>query len=35
MKPEFDTTALLGMRRDDPAGGDFERGEQGRGILPL
>jgi hypothetical protein len=25
---ELDTTAPLGMRRDDPSGGDFERCEQ-------
>src|SRR5437764_13055291 len=32
---ELDTAAPLGMRRDDPSGGDFERGEQGRGAVPL
>src|SRR5271169_383090 len=32
---EFDTAAPLGMRRDNPSGGDFERGEQGRGAVPL
>ena len=32
---ELDTAAALGMRRDDPAGGDFERCEQGRGAVPL
>jgi len=26
--------AALGMRRDDPSGGDFERCEQGRGAVP-
>ena len=32
---ELDTTAPLGMRRDDPSGGDFERCEQSRGAMPL
>src|SRR5436190_1559197 len=32
---ELDTTAALGMRRDDLAGGDFERCEQGGGAVPL
>src|SRR5215207_656491 len=32
---ELDTAAALGMRRDDPSGGDFERCEQGRGAVPL
>src|SRR5437016_7845646 len=32
---ELDTAAPLGMRRDDPSGGDFERGKQGRGAMPL
>src|SRR5882724_5407634 len=31
---ELDTPTPLGMRRDDPAGGDFERCEQGRGPVP-
>ena len=32
---ELDTKAPLGMRRDDPSGGDFERCEQSRGAMPL
>ena len=32
---ELDTAAALGMRCDDPTGGDFERCEQGRGAVPL
>ena len=32
---ELDTAAALGMRCDDPAGGDFERCEQGGGTVPL
>src|SRR5262245_5789459 len=32
---ELDTAAALGMRRNDPAGGNFECGEQGRGAMPL
>ena len=32
---ELDTAAPLGMRRDDPPGGDFKRCEQGRGAVPL
>ena len=32
---ELDTAAPLGMRRDDPSGGHFERCEQGRGAVPL
>ena len=32
---ELDTAAPLCMRRDDPSGGDFERGKQGRGAVPL
>src|SRR5215813_4683974 len=32
---ELDTAAALGMRRDNPAGGDFERCEQGRRAMPL
>ena len=32
---ELDTTAPLGMRRDDPSGGDFKRCEQSRGAMPL
>lgn len=32
---EPDTTAALGMRGNDPAGGDFERCEQGRGAVPF
>src|SRR4029453_7820996 len=32
---EFDAAAPLGMRRDDPSGGDFERCEQGRGAVTL
>src|ERR687898_2821110 len=32
---ELDPAAALGMRRDDPSGGDFERCEQGRGAVPL
>jgi hypothetical protein len=31
---ELDTTAPLGVRRDDPSGGDFERREQGCGAMP-
>src|SRR5882762_8743317 len=32
---ELDAAAALGMRRDNSAGSDFERGEQGRGTVPL
>ena len=32
---ELDAAAALGMRRDNSAGSDFERGEQGRGAVPL
>ena len=32
---ELDAAAPLGMRRDDPSGGDFERCEQGRGAVPF
>ena len=32
---ELHTTAPLGMHRDDPSGGDFERCEQSRSAMPL
>ena len=32
---ELDTTAALGMRGNDPAGGDFERCGQGRSACRL
>src|SRR6516165_4335744 len=32
---ELDPAAPLGMRSNDPSGGDFERCEQGRGAVPL
>src|SRR5262245_2095075 len=32
---ELDTTAPLGMRRNDSSSSHFERGEQGRGAVPL
>ena len=32
---KFVTAAPLGMRGEDPSGGDFERCEQGRGAVPL
>src|SRR6476646_3377476 len=35
MKPRNSTAAALGMRRDDPPGGDFKRCEQRRGAVPL
>ena len=31
---KLDAAAALGMGCDDPAGSDFERGEQGRGAVP-
>src|SRR6185369_5872696 len=31
---ELDAAAALGMRCDDPAGSDVERGKQGRGTVP-
>jgi hypothetical protein len=32
---ELDTAAALGVRCNDPPGGDFERCEQGRGTVPF
>src|SRR6476646_4796616 len=32
---ELNAAAALGMRRDDPPGGDFKRCEQRRGAVPL